>query len=215
VTIDAYLRQLEQSLPRSARPRALPEIREHLRDGAARHEAAGNTPLEAEVAATRDFGPVEDVARRLGVELAVRETRVAALAALAATAFFVFPLYVVPENTLPPATWAEKPSDIALLQDVSVGFWILACVLTLVGAAVAWTRVSRLAAPLALCAAVAIAASLAAEAALVVRWFALTQATPNWALAAPLALASFGVCLGAALWARSSSRRLVKPLAPN
>ena len=215
MTIDAYLVRLERLLPPSARLRALAEIREHLRDATARHEASGLAASEAEEAATRDFGPPEEVARRLGVELAVRETRIAALAALAATAFFVFPLYVVPENTLPPATWAEKPSDIAVLQAASVGFWVLACVLTLVAVTVAWTRVSRLAAPLVICATVALAASLAFGAALIVRWFALTPSTPNWAVAAPLALASFGVCLGAALWARSSTRRLRTPLAPN
>ena len=101
MTIDAYLVALERLLPRVARLRVLPEVREHLRDAAAAQRASGLSPLESEVAATRAFGTVEDVARRLGAELAVRESRLAGLLAVATTMFFVFPLYVVPENTLP------------------------------------------------------------------------------------------------------------------
>ncbi len=77
MTIDAYLAELENALPRTRRDRALREAREHLRDAAARHRAAGVSDFEAEVAATRDFGPVDEVARRLSAELAVRERKVA------------------------------------------------------------------------------------------------------------------------------------------
>lgn len=209
MTIDAYLSALERLLPRIARLRALVEVREHLRDAAARHQASGLSPVEAEEAATRDFGPAGDVARQLGSALAVRETRLAAVLALAATALFVFPLYVVPENTLPPAPWAEKPADIALLQHVGLGFWLFACALAAAGLAVAWTRWFRFAAPVLLCTAGAVSVSLAVSAALAVRWFQLTPATPNWALAAPLALLSFVACASAAMWARSTRSRLL------
>lgn len=210
MTIDAYLVALRRLLPRSARLRVLPEIREHLRDATAGHQASGLPPLEAEAAATRDFGPVEEVARRMGTELAVRETRFAAVLALVATLLFVFPLYVVPENTLPPAPWAEKPADIAVLQQIGIGFWIVACVLAAVAVATAWSRQSRLAPLVLFGGAVAVAGSIAATAVLVERWFALTPATPNWALAIPLALASLSACLGAAVWARASTRRLAQ-----
>jgi HAAS len=211
MTIDAYLAELERRLPRLGRRRAAAEVREHLRDAAARQRAAGRSPLEAEAAATHEFGPVEDVAARLASELAVRDTRLAAVLALAASALFVFPLYVVPENTLPPATWVEKPRDIALLQQLAVGSWLLGCTLALVGMAFAWTRWPLL--PVyALCGtALAVAASTAVSAVLVARWFALTSATPSWALAAPLALGALAVCVGAALWARSSARRRAQP----
>jgi HAAS domain-containing protein len=77
VTIDAYLAELERALPRARRDRALREVREHLRDAAARHRAGGASDFDAETAATRDFGPVDEVARRLSAELAVRKKRMA------------------------------------------------------------------------------------------------------------------------------------------
>ena len=209
MTIEEYLSALARLLPRIARLRALPEVRDHLCDAAARHRADGLSPFEAEAAATRDFGSVAEVGRRLGFELAVRETRLAALLALAAMAFFVVPLYVVPENTLPPAPWAEKPRDIALLQAGAIGCWLLGGLLATVGVALAWTRWSRVTAPALLGATAAVAASSVVSVALVVRWFALTPATPSWGFAAPLALGSIGACASAALWARASSRRLV------
>ncbi len=209
MTIDAYLVELQRLLPRLAGRRAVAEVREHLRDTAAEQRAAGLSALDAEVAATQAFGSVEDVARRLAAELAVRESRLACVLALAAAAFFVIPLYVVPENTLPPATWVEKPTDIALLQGVAIGCWIGACLFAALAALFAWTRWSRLAAPFVLGSAVAVTGSTAVSAALVARWFAVTAATPNWALAAPLAAISVGMCAGAAVWARSSSRRLM------
>lgn len=85
MTIDAYLAELERALPRTGRNRALREAREHLRDAALRHSAGGASDYEAESAATRDFGPVDDVALRLSAELAVRQTRIASALALTAT----------------------------------------------------------------------------------------------------------------------------------
>ena len=82
MTIDAYLVALERLLPRIARLRVLPEVREHLRDAAAAYRASGLSPLDAEVASTQAFGAVEDVARRLGAELAARESRLAGLVAV-------------------------------------------------------------------------------------------------------------------------------------
>ena len=75
MTIDAYLAELERALPRTGRDRALREVREHLRDAVARHRADGVSDFEAETAATRDFGAVDEVARRLSAELAVRTQR--------------------------------------------------------------------------------------------------------------------------------------------
>jgi hypothetical protein len=207
VTIDAYLVALRRLLPRSACLRVLPEIREHLRDATARYEASGLSPFEAEATATRDFGPVEEVARRTGAELAVRETRRAAVLAFAATVLFVFPLYAVPEYTMPPGPRVLTPADIAALQQIGIGLWVVACVLSMIGVAIAWTRWSRIAPFALLSAAVAVAGSIGATAVLAERWFSLTPATPNWALSIPLALASLSACLGAGLWARACGRR--------
>lgn len=209
MTIDAYLAELERRLPRIARRRALAEAHEHLRDSAARHRAAGLSDHTAEAAAVSDFGALDVVARRLAAESATRETRVSTLVALVAVAFFVFPLYVVPENTLPPAPWAEKPRDIFVLQLVSVALWLLAGALATASAALAWTRWSSLAAPVLVTASVAVAGSCAAAAALTARWLALTPSTPNWPLAGALAAGCLLACAGAAGWAHAQRRLLV------
>jgi len=210
MTIDAYLAELEQRLPRIGRRRVLAEAQDHLRDSAARHRAVGLADSAAEAAAVDDFGPAHVVARRLAAEVAVRETRIAALVALGAVAFFVFPLYVVPENTLPPAPWAEKPRDIAVLQQVSVSLWLVAGVLAAVSAALAWTRWSRFAGPVLVTVSTALAASSLAAAALVLRWFAVTPATPSWPLAGVLAAGSLLACAIAATWAHARGRLLVQ-----
>jgi len=157
-----------------------------------------------------DFGPVEVVGRRLASEGAIRETRIAPLVALGAVAFFVFPLYVIPENTLPPAPWVEKPRDIFVLQLVSVALWLVAGALAAASAVLAWTRWSRFAAPVLVMSSTVIAGSSAAAAALVVRWFAATSATPNWPLAGALALGCLLACVAAASWARARGRLLVQ-----
>ncbi len=209
MTIDAYVAALVRLLPLCARLRAPSEVREHLRDAAAAHRAAGLSPRDAEVAATTAFGPVEDVARRLRSEVAVLETRLATAFALAAVTSFVFPLYVVPENTLPPASWAEKPVDILLLQLVTVGIWGAAGVLASVSAILAWTRWSRFAAPLLDLVAPAIAASILVSVALVVRWY-MEATVPGWwpLLSALLGGGCLAVCVVSAGWARSRRLRL-------
>jgi uncharacterized membrane protein YkvA (DUF1232 family) len=208
MTIDAYLSELERRLPRLAARRPRAEVREHLRDAAARHESRGLSRADAEYAAVRDFGPVEEISRRLGFEIALRETRASSVLALAAIAFFVFPLYVVPENTLPPAPWLEKPRDIAVIQLVMVALWVAAGVAGLAATALAWTRLSTLAAPILALALTALVGSLVAGIALAVRWLAYTPSTPNWALAVPLAAACLAASACAAAWARSSRGRL-------
>ncbi|MGI8885803.1 MAG: HAAS signaling domain-containing protein [Gaiellaceae bacterium] len=210
MTIDAYLAELERSLPRFSRRRILAEAQEHLRDSAATQRAAGVSPPAAEAAAVDDFGPVEIVARRLAAERAIRDTRFSTLVALGAVAFFVFPLYVVPENSLPPAPWVEKPRDIFVLQMLSVTIWLAAGALAAVSAAIAWTRWSRLAAPVLVTASAAIAGASAMVAAIGVRWVELTPATPNWPLAAGLALGCLLACVAAASWALAHRQLLVQ-----
>jgi hypothetical protein len=204
MTIDEYLAELERRLPRLRRRRVVAEAEEHLRDAAARQQARGLSPRDAEAAAVADFGPVEVLARRLAAEAAVGETRIAAILALGAASLFVFPLYVVPENTLPPAPWIEKPGDVAALQLVMVVAWAAAVVLAAASAVLAWTRWSRLAAPVLGAAVVAIGASCVSGVVLVERWFAAAPATPSWPLlAAPLAAGCLAACGLGAAWALS------------
>ena len=206
MTIDSYLAELRRLLPRVARVRALPEVREHLRDAAARHRAAGMPPGDAEVRATGEFGDATEVATRLGRELAVRETRLASLLALLAVAMFVFPLYVIPENTLGPAPWVEKPRDIAALQNLALGLWVTAGVLATASVVLAWTRRQRTASTLLVAVAVAMLGVTAASIALYVRWHEETLASPSWAI--PPAVVCVGAVAAAAAWNISTRRRL-------
>jgi hypothetical protein len=211
MSIDEYLAELGRRLPRVGRRRILSEAKAHLRDSTARHEAAGLTRPAAEAAATRDFGDVITVARRFAADVAIHETRMASALALGAVTFFVFPLYVVPENTLPPAEWAEKPFGIELLQILAVVLWASAGTLAVTGLLVAWTRWSRFAAPLLEGVLRALLASIVVSALLVVRWIAATGVVVLWPLlAGPLAIACLAVCAEAAGWAHSRRCRLVQ-----
>jgi HAAS len=211
VTIEAYIAALEHRLPRYRRRRFIAEAEAHLRDSAARHRAAGLPEPAAETAAVADFGDVGTVARRVTAEAAIPETRLAAGLALLAVAFFVFPLYVVPENTLAPATWTEKPRDIGVLQVITVVLWAFAGTLAAASVLLSWTRQAHLAAPVLEVALVTLACSIAVSAVLVVRWFTAQPATLNWPLiAAPLALTCLAVCAAATGWAHSRRCRLAR-----
>lgn len=215
MTIADYIAELERRLPRSGRSRILAEVHAHLNDSASRHVSRGLDRVAAEEAAVRDFGPIRLVARRLAVSGALRETRLATVGALAAVGFFVFPLYVVPENTLPPAPWIEKPRDVLVLQLLTVGLWIAASALAAASAALAWTPWSRIAAPVLVSAFAVLTSSLLAVAALIERWFEAAPATPSWPLlAAPFAIGCLVACGVGSLWALRR-RSLLQDLAPD
>lgn len=208
MTIDGYLAELTRLLPRTARLRALPEVREHLRDAAARRRAAGCIAGDAEMLATAEFGDVRAVAARLGRELAIRETRIAALLALGAVALFVFPFYVVPETTLPPAPRAEKPSELLMLQRAALGFWLAAGLLAAASVVLAWSYWSKAASVALIGTAGSIAGATGVSVALFWRWTVHTPSTPNLALANALALPIVAACVTAAWWTVTSARRL-------
>ena len=208
MTIDAYLAELRRLLPFTARLRALAEVREHLRDAAARHRTAGASQGDAEMRATADFGEAAKVASRLGRELAIRETRVAALLALGAVVLFVFPFYVVPENTLPPASWAEKPSELLALQRIALVLWLVAGALAATTVLLAWSRWVRAASVAMFVTATAITGASIMSAVLFWRWTVHTPSTPNLALANGLALPIVVTCIAAAWWTLSGRRRL-------
>jgi HAAS len=137
--IDHYLTELavELDFHRVGRRRAariLAEARDHLLELAAEH---------GEEEAVERFGP----ARQLAAEAAraarpvvlLRSTLVFA----AALALFVLPLYGIPESTLPPAPWDERPAHLTWKLYVSVGAFAIAVPLALVAVAAAWLRLRR------------------------------------------------------------------------
>jgi hypothetical protein len=95
--VSSYLKELQRRLPPvPLRGRFLEEARDHIEDGG----------LEA-------FGPVDVVARRMRRELARATDRLATRILVVVVALYLLPLYVIPENTLPPAPWTEMPGELA------------------------------------------------------------------------------------------------------
>ena len=111
---ERYVRELESRLPFALglRTRAVAEVREHLRDG-------GDEALAR-------FGPVDELAAELSHELRVRAAARASWLVPALLPLFVLPLYVVPENTLPPAPWETKPDYLAWKQHVALSAFLVA-----------------------------------------------------------------------------------------
>jgi hypothetical protein len=104
---DRYVRELAARLPFALglRARVLAEVREHLREGG--DEAFAR------------FGPVEQLVSELSRELRLRAAARASWLVPTLIVAFVFPFYVVPENTLPPAPWDTKPDYLAWKQSVA------------------------------------------------------------------------------------------------
>ena len=117
---ERYVRELERRLPFALglRRRVISEVREHLREG-------GEEGLAR-------FGSLEEVATQLRDELRVRAVARASWFVPAILVAFVFPFYVLPENTLPPAPWDVKPEYLAWKQHVVLGAFLVSFALALV-----------------------------------------------------------------------------------
>jgi hypothetical protein len=139
--IDRYLVDLRAQLAfygvrRRRAERAVAEARDHLLELAAE---------DGEEEAVRRFGSPEPIA----VEIARAGQPVvlfrSALVFLAAVALFVLPLYGIPENTLPPAPWDERPDYLTWKLNVAVGAFgiaLAAATLAVTAAWLSWRRVT-------------------------------------------------------------------------
>lgn len=211
MTISEYLAELERLLPRTHRRRFLAEAEEHLEDEARANRARGLGVEAAEQAAVESFGDPAVIARRLAPLSASTAVRRGSLVALGAIVTLVLPLYGIPENTLPPARWDSKPTDIAILQGVSIALWLGAVALGVLGVALSLTRYARVAATALAGACAAVAAFVAVGMALFARWLDEAPWTPLWpfiALALPISIACLAVCVAAALWVGGRSADL-------
>ena len=137
--IDRYLTDLtaELAFHRVGRRRAariLEEARDHLLELAAEH---------GEEEAVERFGSARKIAaeaaRAAQPVVLIRSTLVFA----AAVALFVLPLYGIPENTLPPAPWDERPAHLTWKLYASIGAFAIAVPLALFAVAGAWLRLRR------------------------------------------------------------------------
>ena len=170
--IDSYLTELAVELDfhgvgnrRAAR--ILAEARDHLLELAVEH---------GEEEAVERFGP----ARQLAAEAARAARPVvlfrSTLVFAAALALFVLPLYGIPENTLPPAPWDERPAQLTWKLYVSVGAFGVAVPLALLAVAAAWLRLRRTTLVALTLAGSALAVSAAVGAVGAVQW---AQAVPG------------------------------------
>lgn len=137
--IDLYLTDLAAELAfhgvrRRRAARILAEARDHLLELAADH---------GEDEAVERFGS----ARKIAAEAARAAQPVvlfrSTLVFAAALALFVLPLYGIPENTLPPAPWDERPAHLTWKLYVSVGAFAIAVSLALFAVVAAWLRLRR------------------------------------------------------------------------
>jgi hypothetical protein len=134
---ERYVRELERRLPFALglRRRVISEVREHLHEG-------GDEALAR-------FGPLEEVATQLARELRIRAIARASWLLPAIVAAFVFPFYVLPENTLPRAPWDAKPEYLAWKQHVALGALLVAFALALLAFVAARVRPMLASIPLA------------------------------------------------------------------
>jgi hypothetical protein len=204
VTIEAYLRELGRRLPSTRRTRLLNEAESHLRESADALVAAGVERREAERRAIEAFGPVDLVAGAFAEESARHATRRAAVITVGALALLVVPLYGIPENTLPPASWTLKPADIEWAQRLAVGLWLASLALgaaAVIAAVLDRARVARAALAGALAAGLAscLAAGYAA-----VRWLdEVPGSAASLLLGTTAALVLLGLAALGLAWARS------------
>ena len=100
-------------------------------------------PTRVSTGAVARFGPPQriavEVARAVQPVVLFRST----LVFLGALALFVLPLYAIPENTLPPAPWDERPEYLTWKLYVSLGAFGVAVPAALIAVAAAWRRRRR------------------------------------------------------------------------
>jgi hypothetical protein len=167
--IDDYLAELRAALRLRflLRRRLLAEAEAHLRESA---EATGEHEA---VARFGDPGLVADELARAAAPAALVR---ASLLLLGALALLVLPLYAIPENTLPPARWAERPDYLTWKLYASLGTFGFAVAAAVFALGTAWRGWIRLSLGGLGVSAAALGASSALGAMLAVQW---AQAVPG------------------------------------
>jgi hypothetical protein len=176
--IGEYLRELGSLLPWTMRRRVLAEVEDHLRSSAVQH---------GEEEAVRRFGPPRDLAADLAAAHVAPALRVA-VAFAAALVCVPLAVYVVTENSLPPAPWPEGAMPETLAWKIRVGavLYVVAVAAFATAGALAFLRRASGTALLALAAtAVSVAAMGVVGCALSLEW---ANAVPG----APGSLAALG-----------------------
>ena len=161
--------------------------------------------LRSDPEAVSRFGPP----RRVAVDAArVAHPRMllrSALAYAAVVALFVLPLYGIPENTLPPAPWSERPDSLTWKLYVAEAAWVLALGAAAAAVLVAWVRLPRAALAALLCSAIALGVAAGMGSVGTVQW---TDAVPGSGTTLVLSLGATAVLGCAAAGALASAERV-------
>jgi len=206
--IERYLLDLAAQLafygvPRRRAARVVAESRDHLIELAAE---------EGEPGAVACFGPPQriavEVARALQPVVLFRST----LVFLGALALFVLPLYVIPENTLPPAPWDERPDYLTWKLYVSLGAFGVALPAALIAVAAAWRRRRRIALASLSLAGAALAVSAAVGAIGAIQWAQAVPGSTRTLVLSLVATACLGGVAAASLASAGRVRRFTRDL---
>ncbi len=206
--IERYLLDLRAQLafygvPRRRAKRVVAESRDHLIELAAEEDEHG---------AVARFGPPQrialEVARAMQPVVLFRST----LVFVGALALFVLPLYVIPENTLPPAPWDERPDYLTWKLYVSLGAFGVALPAALIAVAAAWRRRRRIALASLSVAGAALAVSAAVGAIGAVQWAQAVPGSTTTLVLSLVATACLGGVAAASLASAGRVRRFTRDL---
>jgi len=185
--IDSYLADLRRALRARffLQRRLLAEVEDHLRESAEELRRSGLAAEDAEREAVARFGPPKAVAAEAVRAAWPRSLVPAALLLLGTLMLFVFPLYAIPENTLPPAPWAERPGYLTWKLYASLAAYGVSLGAVLVAAGAAWRGWARVALGALATSLAAFGVSAALGTALAVQW---VEAVPGSGTTLALAL---------------------------
>jgi hypothetical protein len=161
--------------------------------------------LRSDPEAVNRFGSPRCVAVEAARVVHPRMLLTCALAYAAVVALFVLPLYAIPENTLPPAPWSERPDYLTWKLYVSEAAWVLALVAAATAVLLAWARVRPVALAALACSAIALGVAAGIGSVGAVQW---TNAVPGSGTTLALSVAATAVLGCAAAGALASAERV-------
>ncbi|HEU5066395.1 MAG TPA: hypothetical protein VFT86_11070 [Gaiellaceae bacterium] len=154
--------------------------------------------------------------RRVAVEAArVAHPRMllrSALAYAAVVALFVLPLYGIPENTLPPAPWSERPDYLTWKLYVAEAAWVLALGAAAAAVLLAWVRFPRPALAALFCSAIALGVAAGIGSVGTVQWTDAVPGSGSTLVLSLIATAVLGCAAAGALASADRVRRLARDL---
>ena len=154
--------------------------------------------------------------RRVAVEVArvayARTLLWSVLGYAAAVGLFVMPLYGIPENTLPPAPWVERPDYLTWKLYVSAAAWLVACGGAGAAALLAWRRLPRATFVALSCSAIALALAAGIGSIGAVQWADAVPGSTTTLVLSLAATAILGCAAAGALASADRVRRLARDL---